>query len=123
MTKKIDNCTSRRSFLRKAKSEQNRIFKNCRQWIEEDVNFYVSHFLELFTYEKVRKHDDIFDFGGKTYIPFKICLGTVASAVEYLIFPEVFVRYISKIRINYKEAMEKVYGGYLRRNVIFTEFT
>ena len=111
MTKKIDNCTSRRSFLRKAKSEQNRIFKNCRQWIEEDVNFYVSHFLELFTYEKVRKHDDIFDFGRKTYIPLKISLGTVTSVVEYFIFPEVFVRNISKIlRINYKEALEKVYG-------------
>ena len=65
MTKNFDNCTSRRSFLRKAKTEQNHIFKNCRQWIGDDVNFYVLHLLELFTYEKVRKHDDIFDFGGK----------------------------------------------------------
>ena len=111
MTKKFDNCKSRRSFLRKAKSEQNRIFKNCRQWIGEDVNFYVLHLLELFTYEKVRKHDDIFDFGRKTYIPFKISLGTVASAVEYFIFPEIFVRFDSKVlRINYKKALEKVYG-------------
>ena len=63
------------------------------------------------TYEKVRKHDDIFDFGGKTFIPFKISLGTVASTVEYFVFPELVVRYISKIlRINYKEALEKVYG-------------
>ena len=31
--------------------------------------------------------------------------------MEYFIFPEVFVRYISKIlHINYKEALEKVYG-------------
>ena len=82
MTKKFDNCTSRRSFLRKAKSEQNRIFKNCRQWIGEDVNFYVLHLLELFTNKKVRKHDEIFDFGRKTYILFKISLGTVASAVK-----------------------------------------
>ena len=63
------------------------------------------------TYEKVRKHDDIFDFGGKTFIPFKIRLGTVALTVEYFVFPELVVRYISKIlRINYKEALEKVYG-------------
>ena len=111
MTKKFDNCTSRRSFLRKAKTEQNQIFKNCRHWLGDDVNFYVLHLLELFTYEKVRKHDDIFDFGGKTYIPFKISLGTVASTVEYFVFPELAVRYISKIlRINYKEALEKVYG-------------
>ena len=111
MTKKFGNCTSRRSFLREAKSEQNRIFKNCCQWIGEDVNFYVLHLLELLTYEKVRKHDHIFDFGRKTYIPSKISLGSVASAVEYFIFTEAFVRYISKIlRINYKEALEKVYG-------------
>ena len=69
MTKKSGNCKSTRSFLRKAKTEQNQIFKNCRQWIRDDVNFYVLHLLELFTYEKVRKHDDIFDFGGTTYIP------------------------------------------------------
>ena len=41
----------------------------------------------------------ILDFGGKTYIPFKKSLGTVASAVEYYIFQEVFVRYISKIYV------------------------
>ena len=72
MTKTFGNCTSRRSFLRKAKTEQNQIFKNCRQWIGYDINFYVLQLLELFTYEKVRKDDDIFDFEGKTYIPFKI---------------------------------------------------
>ena len=112
VTKKFDNCISMRSFLRKAKTEQNQIFKNCRQWIADDVNFYVLHLLELFTYEKVRKHDDIFDFGRKAYIPFKISLATIASAVEYFIFPEVFVRCISKILlINYKEALEKVCGN------------
>ena len=111
MTKKSGNCKSTRSFLRKAKTEQNQIFKNCRQWIRDDVNFYVLHLLELFTYEKVRKHDDIFDFGGTTYIPLKISLGTVGSTVEYFVFPELVVRYISKIlRINYEEALEKVYG-------------
>ena len=89
MTSKIDNCTSRRSFLRKSKTEQNQIFKNCSQWIEDDVNFYILLLLELFTYEKLRKHDDIFDFGGKTYIPFKISLGTVASTVEYFVFSRV----------------------------------
>ena len=111
MTKKCDNCTSRKPFLRKTKTEQNQIFKSCRQWLGDDVNFYVLHLLELFTYEKVQKHDDIFDFGGKTYIPFKISLATVASTVEYFVFPELVVRYISKILgINYKEALEKVYG-------------
>ena len=46
------------------------------------LNYLLMKKLELFTYEKVRKHDDIFDFGGKTYIPFKISLGTVPSTVE-----------------------------------------
>lgn len=80
------------------------------------LNYLLMKKLELFTYEKVRKHDDIFDFGGKTYIPFKISLGTVpstveASTVEYFVFPEIIVRHISKIfHINYREALEKVYG-------------
>lgn len=80
------------------------------------LNYLLMKKLELFTYEKVRKHDDIFDFGGKTYIPFKISLGTVlskleASTVEHFVFPELIVRHISKIlHINYKEALEKVYG-------------
>ena len=109
MTKKFDNCTSRRFFLRKARTEQNKVFKNCRQWIWDHVIFYVLHLLKLFTYKKVRKQDGIFDFGGN--IPLKISLETVASTVEYFVFPELVVRYISKIlRINYKEALEKVYG-------------
>ena len=41
MRKKFDNCASRRSFLRKAKTEQNQIFKYCRQWIGDAVNVYV----------------------------------------------------------------------------------
>ena len=65
----------------------------------------------MFSYEKVRKHDDIVDFGGKTYILFKISLETSASTLVYFVFPELIVRYISKIlRISYIEALEKVYG-------------
>ena len=79
--------------------------------IGDGINFYILHIFELFTYEKVRKHNNIFDFEGKSYISFKISLGNVASAVEYFVFPELLVRHISKIfGINYKEALGKVYG-------------
>ena len=60
--------------------------------------------------EKVQNVDSTFDFYGKTYIPFKISMGTVTSTVEHLLFAEVVVRYANKILdINFKEALEKVY--------------
>ena len=60
--------------------------------------------------KKKRNPDDVFDFGGKTYIQFKLSLGTVRNTVEYFVLPEIIIRYMSKtLSISYSKALEKVY--------------
>ena len=39
-----------------------------------------------------------FDFGGKTYIKFKISFGNIALTVEYFVSLELVVRHLSKIQ-------------------------
>ena len=103
MTIKFERCKSFGYFLKTAKLEQPIIFKNCRQWIGEDIDSYVKHLLDIFTV-------DVFDFGGKTYIQFKLSLGTVRNTVEYFVLPEIIIRYMSKtLGISYSKALEKVY--------------
>ena len=66
--------------------------------------------LDIFTIKKKRNPDDVFDFGGKTYIQFKLSLGTVRDTVEYFVLPEMVVRYMSKtLCVSYLKALEKVY--------------
>ena len=66
--------------------------------------------LDIFTIKKKRNPDDVFDFGGKTYIQFKLSLGTVRDIVEYFVLPEMVVRYMSKtLCVSYLKALEKVY--------------
>ena len=110
MTNKFDRCKSFGYFLKTAKLEQPIIFKNCRQWRGEDIDSNVEDLLDIFTVEKKRNPDDVFDFGGKTYIQFKLSLGTVRNTVEYFVLPEMLVRYMSKtLGISYSNALEKVY--------------
>ena len=110
MTNKFDRCKSFGYFLITAKLEQPIIFKNCRQWRGEDIDSNVEDLLDIFTVEKKRNPDDVFDFGGKTYIQFKLSLGTVRNTVEYFVLPEMLVRYMSKtLGISYSNALEKVY--------------
>ena len=109
MTNKFERCKSFGYFLKTAKLEQPIIF-NCRQWRDEDIDSNVEDLLDIFTVEKKRNPDDVFDFGGKTYIQFKLSLGTVRNTVEYFVFPEMLVRYMSKtLGISYSNALEKVY--------------
>ena len=109
MTIKFERCKSFGYFLKTAKLEQPIIFKNCRQWIGEDIGSYVKHLLDIFTVEK-KRNPDVFDFGGKTYIQFKLSLGTVRNTVEYFVLPEIIIRYMSKtLGISYSKASEKVY--------------
>ena len=96
MTNKLESCKSFGYFFKTAKVEQPIIFQNCRQWIVEDVDCYVEHLLDIFTVEKKRNPDDVFDFGGKTYIQFKLSLGTIRDTAEYFVVPEMVVRYMSK---------------------------
>ena len=78
--------------------------------IGEDIDSYVEHLLDIFTVEKKRDPDYVFDFGRKTYIQFKLSLGTVRNTVEYSVLPEMIVRYMSKtLDISYSKALEKVY--------------
>ena len=66
--------------------------------------------LDIFTIKKKRNPDDVFGFGGKTYIQFKLSLGTVRDTVEYFVLPEMVVRYMSKtLCVSYLKALEKVY--------------
>ena len=88
MTNKFERCESFGYFLKTAKLKQPIIFKNCRQWIGEDIDSQAEHLLDIFTVEKKRNPDDVFDFGGKTYIQFKLSLGTVRNTVEYFVLPE-----------------------------------
>ena len=109
MTNKFERCKSFGYFLKTAKLEQPIIF-NCRQWRGEDIDSNVEDLLDIFTVEKKRNPDDVFDFGGKTYIQFKLSLGTVRNTVEYFVLPEMLVRYMSKtLGISYSNALEKVY--------------
>ena len=109
MTNKFERCKSFGYFLKTAKLEQPIIF-NCRQWRDEDIDSNVEDLLDIFTVEKKRNPDDVFDFGGKTYIQFKLSLGTVRNTVEYFVLPEMLVRYMSKtLGISYSNALEKVY--------------
>ena len=109
MTNKFERCKSFGYFLKIAKLEQPIIF-NCRQWRGEDIDSNVEDLLDIFTVEKKRNPDDVFDFGGKTYIQFKLSLGTVRNTVEYFVLPEMLVRYMSKtLGISYSNALEKVY--------------
>ena len=66
--RKFQNCKN----CKTAKLEQPIIFQNCRQWVGEDIDCYVQHLLDIFTVEKKRNPDDVFDFGGKMYIQFKL---------------------------------------------------
>ena len=110
MTNKLESCKSFGYFFKTAKVEQPIIFQICRQWIGEDIDCYVEHLLDIFTVEKKRNPDDVFDFGGKTYIQFKLSLGTIRDTVEYFILPEMVVRYMSKtLGISYSKALERVY--------------
>ena len=110
MNNKLESCKSFGYFFKTAKVEQPIIFQNCRQWIGEDVDCYVEHLLDIFTVEKKRNPDDVFDFGGKTYIQFKLSLGTIRDTVEYFVLPEMVVRYMSKtLGISYSKALERVY--------------
>ena len=109
VTNKLESCESFGHFFKTAKLEQPKIFQNCRQWIGEDIDCYVEHLLDIFTVEKKRNPDDVFDFGGKTYIQFKLSLGTVKNTVEYFVLPEMVVRYMSKtLGISYSKALERV---------------
>ena len=100
MTSKSEGWKSFGYFLKTAKLEQPITFQNCRQWIGEDIDSYVEHLLDIFTVEKQRNPDDVFDFGGKTYIQFKLSLGAVREMV---------VRYMSKtLGISYSKALERV---------------
>ena len=109
MTNKFERCKSFGYFLKTAKLEQPIIF-NCRQWRDEDIDSNVEDLLDIFTVEKKRNPDDVFDFGGKTYIQFKLSLGAVRNTVEYFVLPEMLVRYMSKtLGISYSNALEKVY--------------
>ena len=109
MTNKFERCKSFGYFLKTAKLEQPIIF-NCRQWRGEDIDSNVEDLLDIFTVEKKRNPDDVFDFGGKTYIQFKLSLGTVRNTVEYFVLPEIIIRYMSKtLGISYSKALEKVY--------------
>ena len=96
MTNKLESCKSLGYFFKTAKVEQPIIFQNRRQWIGEDVDCYVKHLLDIFIVEKKRNPDDVFDFGGKTYIQFKLSLGTIRDTAEYFVVPEMVVRYMSK---------------------------
>ena len=110
MTNKLESCKSFGYFFKTAKVEQPIIFQNRRQWIGEDVDCYVEHLLDIFTVEKKRNPDDVFDFGGKTYIQFKLSLGTIRDTVEYFVLPEMVVRYMSKtLGISYSKSLERVY--------------
>ena len=114
MTNKFERCKSFGYFLKTAKLEQPIIF-NCRQWRDEDIDSNVEDLLDIFTVEKKRNPDDVFDFGGKTYIQFKLSLGTVRNTVEYFVLPEMLVRYMSKtLGISYSNALEKVYKRFKR---------
>ena len=109
MTNKFERCKSFGYLLKTAKLEQPIIF-NCRQWRGEDIDSNVEDLLDIFTVEKKRNPDDVFDFGGKTYIQFKLSLGTVRNTVEYFVLPEMLVRYMGKtLGISYSNALEKVY--------------
>ena len=74
------------------------------------INCFVENLLDIFTVEKKRNPDDVFDCGGKRYIQFKLSLGAVRNTVEYFVLPEMVVRYISKtLGISYSKALENVY--------------
>ena len=104
MTNKLESCKSFGYFFNTAKLEQPIIFQNCRQWI------YVEHLRDIFTVEKKRNPDDVFDFEGKTYIQFKLSSGTARNTVEYFVLPEMVVRYMSKtLGTSYSKVLERVY--------------
>ena len=110
MTNKLESCKSFGYFFKTAKVKQPIIFQNRRQWIGEDVDCYVEHLLDIFTVEKKRNPDDVFDFGGKTYIQFKLSLGTIRETAEYFVLPEMVVSYVSKtLGMSYSKALERVY--------------
>ena len=110
MTSKFERCKSFGYFLKAAKLEQPIILQNCRQCRGEDIDCCVEHLLDIFTVEKKRNPDDLFDFGGKTYIPFKLSLGTVRNIVDYFVLQEMVVRYMGKtLGISYSKALERVY--------------
>ena len=107
MTNKFERCKSFGYFLKTAKLEQPIIF-NCRQWRGEDIDSNVEDLLDIFTVEKKRNPDDVFDFGGKTYIQFKLSLGTVRNTGIFCTSGD--DRYMSKtLGISYSKALEKVY--------------
>ena len=109
MTSKFERCKPFGYFLKTAKLEQPIIFQNCRQWIGEDIDCYVEHLLDIFTVEKKKNPDNVFDFGGKRYIQFELSLRTVRNIVDCFILPEMVVRYMSKtLGISYSKALERV---------------
>ena len=65
--------------------EQPIIFQNCPRWRGEDIDCYVEHLLDIFTVEKKRNTDDVFDFGGKAYLQLKLSLGTVRNLVGFFV--------------------------------------
>ena len=75
------------------------------------LTFMFYNFLSYLLTKKLEKTMAYLTLEEKLTIPFKISLGNCASTVEYFVFPELVVRYISKILgINYKETLKKVYG-------------
>ena len=86
--------------------EQPIIFQNFQQWIVEDIDCEVEHFLGIFTVKKKSVGDFVILEGKLVY---NLSLGTVRDFVEYFVLFEVVVRHMNKtLGMSYLKTLESL---------------
>ena len=111
----LHNCKSLRTFEANALKELNIICNQMKKYIgcgfAPVIQTTLTYFSNIFTEEKKRDHNDMFDFGGKFIIPIKMRnFDSIHKTIDYVIIPEIFTEYImEKQGVEYRDASQYLY--------------